>query len=503
MSEKLYILDSIEVQPSDLNKYRHLSVVNKLPDNIVLPPPPPLRHENSIPHVNEFNNSTEEINSKNDFEMSNHYDEGVLVETKNISIVQNVRKLLKKYRKQRDQMRTKAKVATTSQHSFQTQNDHSNDLSTPLRSLSPAHDFDTEMTTAVDLSVNSREIIDEFIENLSMCTVDSGSGYDDFIDAEILQLTGDPITPTVDENKREEESSKEPLKTTDQVIETNETEVELKIAKDKKLDNEKDELDENETEKEEEIKEQIQEEEEKYTEIIDKNEEYVVQKAVDVVSIDTLYQICIESLNSKEFRIFFSENYINPQKEEDQMPDSPCKTENNASVDQIDKHHTEIDEVKSAIKTDSNLTVTEHEQENRLCHSVHVEQPTTSSVPSLRQLTAPIVRMHQLQISKNLKPLKLVFESESEKKSADCDSIADSSTNKVRTLQELAREVANTIYSFNVKPLQDLCKIALEKLNNLYVERRKDASKIATEKHQKTKKLEQVSSKTSDVLNKG
>lgn len=35
-SEKLYVLESFDVPPQDLNKYKHLSVINKLPENIVM-----------------------------------------------------------------------------------------------------------------------------------------------------------------------------------------------------------------------------------------------------------------------------------------------------------------------------------------------------------------------------------------------------------------------------------------------------------------------------------
>lgn len=50
--------------------------MNKLPDNIVLPPPPPLRHESSIPQelINNCSENaiTEHIRQvKNDFETNN------------------------------------------------------------------------------------------------------------------------------------------------------------------------------------------------------------------------------------------------------------------------------------------------------------------------------------------------------------------------------------------------------------------------------------------------
>lgn len=140
--EKLYILDSIEVPLSELNKYKHLSVVNKLPDNIVLPPPPPLRHETGVPDVNKNDSikladeeNTNHIQpTKNDFEENCECDD--LVETKNMFIMQKFIKKLPKG-KHRDQMRTKPKNLTNNHQSLQIPNEHSSDLSTPLRSLSP------------------------------------------------------------------------------------------------------------------------------------------------------------------------------------------------------------------------------------------------------------------------------------------------------------------------------------------------------------------------------
>lgn len=112
-SEKLYILDSIDVPLADLNKYRHLSVVNKLPDNIVLP------SENNEVAVSDSLKFIEEVETnharlfKNDFEMNVEYDDeskclldvSDLVECKNMTTVRNVKRITRKYRKQREYLR--------------------------------------------------------------------------------------------------------------------------------------------------------------------------------------------------------------------------------------------------------------------------------------------------------------------------------------------------------------------------------------------------------------
>lgn len=478
VSEKLYILDSIDVPPSDLNKYRHLSVVNKLPDNIVLPPPPPLRHESSIPQelINNCSENaiTEHMRQlKNDFETNNDGANEVLVETRNVLVMQNVKKLLKKYRRQRDQMpfRPKAGNKSASQQNLHVQNDHNSDLSTPLRSLSPAHDFDAEMTTAVDLSINSKEIIDEFIENLSMCADDCGSGYDDLIGsplAKILQLTETQPIPAGDDCVRDKKVQRETVDNLNELIETkqNEKDKEEVVAIEEVKEKEKELQKESEAAEEEQIEKPAECIEETGTSVEDKPLDVALD--VDVVPIDKLKHICVDTLNTKEFRKFFTENCINPSREEEELSNNkPCILDNSVIEKQIEAYQT-VNLVEDSIVTS--------DSENIECIPEHVDIPPPLSVPSLRQLVTPIIQMHQMQMSKNMKPLKLVLEFESEKKPGDCDTSTDLSNNRVRALKELAREVANTIYSFNVKPLQDLCKIALEKFNNLYVLSRMDES---------------------------
>lgn len=474
VSEKLYILESIDVPPSDLNKYRHLSVVNKLPDNIVLPPPPPLRHESSIPQelLNNCSENaiTEHIRQvKNDFETNNDGANEDLVETRNVLVMQNVKKLLKKYRRQRDQMRFKPKAGnkSASQQNLHMQNEHNSDLSTPLRSLSPAHDFDAEMTTAVDLSINSKEMIDEFIENLSMCADDSGSGYDDLIGsplAEILQLTETQPIPAGDDCVRDKKVQSETVENLNELIEK------------KQNENDKEEVVEEVKEKEEELEkeaEPVEEEQiEKPVECIEETGNFVEDKpldvTLDVVPIEKLKHICINALNTKEFRKFFTENCKNSSREEEELSNNtPCILDNSVIEKQFEAYQTANLVEDSIVISDS---------KNIECIPEHVDSPPKLSVPSLRQLVMPIIQMHQMQMSKNMKPLKLVLEFESDKKPGDSDISTELSSNRVRALKELAREVANTIYSFNVKPLQDICKIALEKFNNLYVLSRMDES---------------------------
>lgn len=89
-----------------------------------------------------------------------------------------------------------------------------------------------------------------------------------------------------------------------------------------------------------------------------------------------------------------------------------------------------------------------------------------SRVPLLKHLAMRMVQYNQHQMMLNIRSLKLP---ESTSESEQRPSTADTNAFKVKTLQELAREVANTIYSFNVKPLQDICKLAIEKYDNLFV----------------------------------
>lgn len=485
-SEKLYILDSIDVPLSDLSKYRHLSVVNKLPENIVLPPPPPLRHVN-VPDENESIKFADDTNTnhvqhiKNDFEMNVDYDSGDLVETKNISIVQNVKKLIKKYQKvkQREQMRTKPKNAITMQHGIQGSNEHSTDLSTPLRSLSPAHNFD-EIASAVDLTVNSKEIIDEFIDNLSMCTDDSGSGYDLIASplAEILQLTEPRVAPIYDRDGCENDEQKKHLDNHDELNEAG-------------AQNEKKEKNENngDTEKVESVKsvesvENVESVEEVEVKEVEKVEELMRDEMtkteaevedMEIIAetqIETLQNICIKTVNTKEFRNYFSENVINAPTNEETMLDNSSTSENN--VNQTEENSDAVSDDVDCIEMPL-----EDKDDEEISTENHISIKQTFCVPTLRKLAMDVVRLNQFNMAVNLKPLKPVFELESERKMFEFDSNTDLCGNGVRTLQELAREVAITIYSFNVKPLQDICKLAVEKFSQFYLVSQDEESKTS------------------------
>lgn len=528
-SEKLYILDSIDVPLSDLSKYRHLSVVNKLPENIVLPPPPPLRHVNNVTDENESiklvsddTNSNHVQHIKNDFEMNVDYDSSDLVETKNISIVQNVKKLIKKYQKvkQREQMRTKPKNAITLQHGLHVSNEHSTDLSTPLRSLSPAHDFD-EIASAVDLTVNSKEIIDEFIDNLSMCTDDSGgSGYDLIASplAEILQLTEPRVAPVYDRDDHESDEQKKQLENHDELNEMKLNE-KLNDEKHEKHENH-DEKDENEEkvesveekeeakrneeevekqkarpeeeevekqkakpEEEEEVVEEVEklktktEEEEKVEKQKTKHEEEEEVEKMEIIAetqIETLQNICIKTVNTKEFRNYFTENVINAPPNEETMLDESSTLENDV-IQAEEKQDAVIDDINCIEMSTEDEKIAEISTENQ----ISIKQ--AFCVPTLRKLAMAVVRQNQFNMAVNLKPFKPVFELETERKMIEFDSNIDLCGNKVRTLQELARDVAITIYSFNVKPLHDICKLAIEKFSQFYLVSRDEETDIVPE----------------------
>lgn len=446
-SEKLYILDSIDVPLSELNKYRHLSVVNKLPDNIILPPPPPLRHETNGPNVNvnvnvptkltDGTNSNRIQSTKNDFEANVDYDVSDLVETKNMLTIQNVKKVFKKQRGKREQMRTKTKNTTNNPH---ISNEHSSDLSTPLRSLSPAHDFDVEMASAVDLSVNSKEIIDEFIDNLSICSEDSESGYDLIASplSEYLQLTEPQPLVMAHKNEVSKEQGQHSPKNCDKINEN----------------------------------EQIKEREHNETEI--------KQRRVSLVSIETLQNICINTFNTEKFRSYFTETVINAPIEEDTVGDisNESKKEVKNIAEKDDKKEEEKEDDNGLLDNSNSIRSSNVEVEED--ESVSIQQriliPPPSHLSTLRQLAMNAVLINQFYMSSNLKPFKNILELESERKGGEVGCNAEPSVQRIRTLQELAREVAVTIYSFNVKPLQDICRLAIDKFSQMYSMNRYDAT---------------------------
>lgn len=444
-SEKLYILDSIEVPVSELNKYKHLSILHKLPDNIILPPPPPLRHETDVPEVNanESIKFTEEDSSnhvqavKNDFEENIDRDDiSDLVETKNDPTIQNFKKLIKKYKN--GKQRSKMKHSIGSQQNLQVPNEHSNDLSTPLRSLSPAHGFD-EMASAVDLSVNSKEI-DEFIDNLSICSDDNEPEYD-LIAAEYLNLTEPQSEPVVVTNKND-----------------------VKIDDPEVQSEKRDNLSEN-IEKEE---EEEKNEHEKTNEECEKTDEEQMLE----MSIETLRNICIQTFNTTKFRSYFSENVINAPIQENTTPNSSSRSEISALDVQVEDEVVidvddgiKLDEKLASLSNDNieaieSISISKEQVEK---DSSPADQISISRVPTLAKLAMEKVLINQYNMSVNLKPFKNVFDLDSERKV--------NANSKVRTLQELAREVAVTIYSFNVKPLQELCRLALDKFNIYWANR--------------------------------
>lgn len=513
-SEKLYILDSIDVPLSELNKYRHLSVVNKLPENIILPPnqilppPPPLRHETNLPDVPppsanasvitaeptkptiaveshdtpnaNANHDAHQQQVKNDFEANVDYDESDLVETKNISIIQHVKKIIKKFKKgkRRDHgMRSKS-IKHSNTNNPHIINEHSNDLSTPLRSLSPAHGFDVEMPSAVDLSVNSKEIIDEFefIDSLSICSDDSESGYGlmasplteylDLTEPQALVVSGS----TKNNNGTNEKIEKIPNsnencdKTDVQVDEERdvEKEKESESENDSKLDQHDKEI-ENKTENKivgEKANDNDNECDAMEKDISDKNEPNAE------FSIETLRNICISTFNSEKFRSYFTENVINAAIANANAMQSALDAPNSGTTTTETENMMECganddDSIKNIVRPD----------ENREIEMIETEQSSSSisvsQVPSLRRLAINAVLLNQCCMSKNLRPFKSVLEAEVERKMIE-SSNTDASPHKVRTLQELAREVAVTIYSFNVKPLQDICRLAIDKFSHLY-----------------------------------
>lgn len=557
-SEKLYILDSIDVPLSDLNKYRHLSVVNTLPSNIVLQPPPLLPpsiecQEPNVPAkiVDNVNFNQMPQNTKDEFgERDSTSDKNnttlEVTETKNMLIV---KKVLKKYRK-RDQMRNMQKQATACQ---QTSNEHCSDLSTPLRSLSPAHDIDSEMTAAVDLSVHSKEMTDElsvnskeineFIENLS--NYPDVSEYELLASplAEIMKLTENHQPPSVnrtesdcdmlkkhskdtncsDKVSDDKHKEKVDVDTVENVVESktvepieiieideeddereNERENEQKKDEQKRDEHNRDEQEKVKTkrsevenefdESEKDVTEEDECEREEYETENNENEKVEKENSIPAkkdiftdFSIDTLQSYCVKLFNTKEFRRYFKENIINATKTV--VAESSVKSAKNReiemekltyghdvanSTEEVIVIDTDDDDDYDKIPSNNEIVKIPSDNENDKIASMCIEDQESiiSTIPSLCALAKQAVRLNQFNMSSNLKPIVLELE---KRKVAALDASYDVCANKVPTLQELAREVANTIYSFNVKSLQDLCKLSIEKFNHLYMVSQFDA----------------------------
>lgn len=462
-SDKLYILDSIDVPLSDLSKYRHLSVVNKLPDNIVLPSPPPLRHEKihednvteSLKFIDEVETSQSKF-FKNDFELNVDYYADI-VECKNISVVHKVRKIIKKYRKQREYMR---KTKAAAQQTQQVSTESNSSLSTPLKSLSPVQDFDNNGATdsnilsvpcPVDLSINSnKESVDEFIDNFSICSDDDGSEFDLSVSvsplAEIMQLTASPeLNDNINGIEKlsngvkniEENESKNPHAQEEEKV--NKIETESKITEKVEVataDQKKDEIQPTENMQTEEIK-----------------------LNVSKTEVKSLQYQCVRTMNGEDFREYFTKTVLSVEVKNE--IESIQKNGTRASVCILAKNEEneiiDVDEISTEKVAD--------ETPNDIVDPV--VEPIVSKVPSLRSLAREIVLNNQYNLSLNLKSLKIIYDYETERKTTDI--LTDSNLNRVKTLQELAREVANTIYSFNVKPLHDICKLAIEKYNHIYL----------------------------------
>lgn len=494
-SEKLYILDSIDVPLSELNKYRHLSVVNKLPENIILPPPPPLRHESSavasdanvitepavkptiiVESPQHISNSTHVQHVKNDFEANVNYDEADLVETKNISIIQHVKKIIKKYHKgkRRERLtniRTKSSTKNSNPNNPHITNEHSQDLSTPLRSLSPAHGFDVEMPSAVDLSVNSKEIIDEFefIDSLSICSDDSEAGYGLMASplTEYLELTEPQALHASAKNNETDEKSEKIPNSNENCDKTNESNEKIQ---DEARSEQKEKESESEVEREEEMEKDTETEKLENRNECEASEKKKISDECESnyeVSIETLRNICISTFNSEKFRSYFTENVINaPVDTADVIPSTsnePYNCMEEAECQNAELLKTNDDAVECTVRPNEESKIQIIESITLPPHPV-----ASSHVPSLRRLAINAILANQCCMSRNLKPFKSALEAEIERKLIE-SSNTDASPYKVRTLQELAREVAVTIYSFNVKPLQDICRLAIDRFNHLYL----------------------------------
>lgn len=385
-SEKLYILDSIDVPLADLNKYRHLSVVNKLPDNIVLP------SENSEIGVTESLKFIEEVETnharffKNDFEMNVEYDDdgkclldvSELVECKNITTVRNVKRIIRKYRKQREYLR---KSKMSSAHRIRAKI-----APPPPPTPVPLLDEMPATPRPVDLSTHRP-----------------------------ATPVPAPIKP-LDDGILTEADSHGSCSSLESLFLSNE---ELEIG------------------------------------------DGAAGGATDSQTFDTLTKICIKTVNTSEFRDFFTEFINRRPKVGAAAVTIPMPAQRLAIARPIvrPKSPQIVDDVIDL--TDDN-TVADVPTLTTTTKPMRRE----SRVPLLKHLAMQMIRYNQYQLMMNVRSLKLPETGESEQRPSTAD---NNSAFKVKTLQELAREVANTIYSFNVKPLQDICKLAIEKFDNLFV----------------------------------
>lgn len=168
-SEKLYVLDAVDVPLADLSKYRHLSVVNKLPDNIVMPAEGETGVSESLKYIEEVESNHARF-FKNDFEMNVEYDDDGnctfetkdIVECRNVTAVQKVKKIIRKYRKQREYLRqSRLRNALKGKRKNDNRNsaDNIHSCARQTTELPPppplVHDH---LSTPVDLSVTSRMI---------------------------------------------------------------------------------------------------------------------------------------------------------------------------------------------------------------------------------------------------------------------------------------------------------------------------------------------------------
>lgn len=386
-SEKLYILDSIDVPLADLNKYRHLSVVNKLPDNIVLP------SENSENGVTESLKFIEEVETnharffKNDFEMNVEYDDdgkclldvSDLVECKNMTTVRNVKRIIRKYRKQREYLR-KSK-------------------------MSSAHRIRAKIAVAPPPTPMPSSLLDEMPATPRPVDLSANRPVT-------------PISKSMDDGSVNELCSPESFSSLESLSFSNED-----------IDN-----------------------------------AINADDATEAQRLDTLKTMCIKTVNTSEFRDFFTENFINRR---------PKVGAAAVTIPMPVRHvinQATILHPKQAETEDEIIDLTDDSTVSEVPVPV-AAKPTPrpeSQVPKLRHLAMRIVRRNQYHLMVNVRALKLP---ERASESDQRPSTADTNPNafKVKTLQELAREVANTIYSFNVKPLQDICKLALEKFDNLFL----------------------------------
>lgn len=388
-SEKLYILDSIDVPLADLNKYRHLSVVNKLPDNIVLPPENEICVTESLKFIEEVETNHARY-FKNDFEMNVEYDDdgkclldaSDLVECKNITTVRNVRRIIRKYRKQREYLR-KTKMSST--HRIRAK------IAPPPPTPTPSSLLEMPATSVpVDLSANRP----------------------------LTPIPETPIKSPGDANLTENDSPAS-MSSLDSMLSFS-TE-DLTIGAD---------------------------------------------DPIDPQTLDTLKTMCIRTVNTSQFRDFFTDKFINRRPKVGAaavtIPMPVRRPTNQTNI--IRPEPIRVDGDIIDLTDDSDV--------------VAKPAPVKSRVPLLKHLAMRIVRYNQYQLMVNIRALKLPSNNDAEHR----PSTAESNPNgfKVKTLQELAREVANTIYSFNVKPLQDICKLALEKFDNLFILNQIDMQKLRT-----------------------